>query len=148
MEMGYTVAQEANGMLRISGVGNTTRQYTSGTYANGKLRLSKPIDMIELKKAIVMANLKKNADYHNWTLRPVDKPFTVDIVKGKDVIRAEVLVDGTIKLTSASKVSAPNHINAEKLVAAIERDAGGKVVVEPMKHGHAHVHEDGTVHTH
>lgn len=68
----------------------------------------------------------------------------------KDSIRLEVLDGGIIKITSANAISAPNHASAEKLVQAIEKDAGGKGSHKHLNkgHGHAHTHADGTTHSH
>lgn len=42
-----------------------------------------------------------------------------------DTINIEILPDGTLKIIT-DKVSAPNHINAEKLIGEIIKDAGGE----------------------
>lgn len=67
----------------------------------------------------------------------------------KDTIRVEILDDGVIKVTSADKISAPNHANAERMLQAIAEDAGGKKTVKRIgHHAHVHTHADGTTHAH
>ncbi len=64
----------------------------------------------------------------------------------RDTMTVEILDDGIIKITSADKISAPNHVNAEKMVAAITKDAGGPVTIKRLSHSHSHAH--GHTHEH
>lgn len=58
---------------------------------------------------------------------------------GADELEVEIMPDGTIK-TSAGKVSAANHGNAEQFLAYLARLTGGQVKRE-RKHGAgAHTH--------
>ena len=60
-----------------------------------------------------------------------------------------ILPDGSIKVQT-DKISAPNHMEAEVLLARLEELAGGKTEVEHTGHGHGHTHThaDGTTHQH
>jgi len=67
-----------------------------------------------------------------------------------DKMRITILDDGSIKVQT-DEISAPNHMEAESLLARLEELAGGKTEVEATghhahEHGHTHTHEDG--HTH
>lgn len=50
-----------------------------------------------------------------------------------DQITIEVLADGTLKVTT-DKVSAANHVNAEKFIREMFSKAGGEVEIK-HKHG-------------
>jgi len=67
----------------------------------------------------------------------------------KDIINITVLDGGILKMTTPGGISAPNHMEAEKLVRDIEKAVGGKTTIKHLgKSGHAHTHADGTSHTH
>ena len=67
----------------------------------------------------------------------------------KDTITVEILDDGLIKVTSADKISAPNHMSAERFLADVAKDAGGKRTVKKIgHHAHTHTHADGSTTTH
>lgn len=57
----------------------------------------------------------------------------------QDEIGIEILKDGTIKVTT-SRVSAPNHMNADKFLAEMQRLAGGTTVKQRNKDAHHHHH--------
>jgi len=59
-----------------------------------------------------------------------------------DIIEGEILEDGTIK-TTTSKVTAPNHSNAEGLFSFLSKLMGGKTTrTRRGDHAHAtHTHE-------
>lgn len=68
-----------------------------------------------------------------------------------DEFDIKILPGGIIKVTSPGAISAPNHMEAEKLLAAIKKAAGGKATIKHLgKKGHAHTHADGsqTHHSH
>lgn len=69
-----------------------------------------------------------------------------------DVMRIEILPDGTIK-TTTDKVSAPNHANAEGFSRELARLTGDKAPTRVGRgavhqHEHDHAHESGHEHTH
>jgi hypothetical protein len=66
-----------------------------------------------------------------------------------DKMRITILPDGSIKVQT-DEISAPNHMEAEALLARLEELAGGKTEVEHAghEHGHTHTHADGTTHQH
>lgn len=142
--MGLDVVADRN-YIYFSGVLNG--RYASGQYRDGKISSTEKFDLVELRKYIAMANIKKNAAVHRWILKPVEgNPLEIDIQKKHDTIRAGVLDGGVIKITCLGKISAPNHINADKLVASIQRDAGGEVLVTHLKHHHEHNHTHHHLH--
>jgi len=56
--------------------------------------------------------------------------------ENKDRMEIEVLIDGTIKI-STDRISLPAHVNADAFLREIARLAGGTVRRE-AKHPHAH----------
>lgn len=56
-----------------------------------------------------------------------------------DEINIEILSDGTIKV-STSKVSAANHMNADKFLQEMQRLLGGTTTKEKIGHAHHHQH--------
>lgn len=69
-----------------------------------------------------------------------------------DRMKITILPDGSIKVQT-DEISAPNHMEAEALLAELEKKAGGGTTVEATghhahEHGHVHTHEDGTTHSH
>ncbi len=58
-----------------------------------------------------------------------------------DVLKIEILDDGTIKVTT-DEISAANHASADKFVTFLARLAGGATTVtKRTKHAHTHAHE-------
>ncbi len=57
----------------------------------------------------------------------------------QDEMKIEILEDGTIKV-STSKVSAANHMNADKFIAEMQRLCGGTTSKEKIGHAHHHQH--------
>jgi len=58
-----------------------------------------------------------------------------------DVVEVEILEDGQVKWTT-SKISAPNHSSADRLLAEVGRLLGGEEKIE-HRHGraaHSHSH--------
>ena len=68
---------------------------------------------------------------------------------GQDEIIFEILDDGTVKMTT-DEVSPANHLNADKLLGAIQRTLGGAATREKRKDAHAHAaaHQHGHAHQH
>lgn len=54
--------------------------------------------------------------------------YKCELVRGNDVIRVEILEDGTIK-TETDSVSAANHLRAENFLKEMFRLAGGQTEV-------------------
>jgi len=64
-----------------------------------------------------------------------------------DKINIEILEDGTISINT-DKISQANHVSADKLLAEIQKLAGGKTDIK-KKAGHARLHEhNGIFHKH
>jgi hypothetical protein len=61
------------------------------------------------------------------------------LVKGEDVILAEILKDGTTKLIS-DPVSMPNHSSATNLFKTVATLSGGDVETTKRKDVHHHHH--------
>lgn len=66
---------------------------------------------------------------------------------GRDEWIVEVLEDGRIKITTGA-TSPAIHTTADKLLAEINRLAGGEVQRERRKGVHGHTHEKGRDHAH
>ncbi len=67
-----------------------------------------------------------------------------------DRMHIEILPDGSIKVTTDA-ISAPNHLEAEALLAELEKKAGGGTTVEATghhAHEHTHLNADGSTTTH
>jgi hypothetical protein len=60
---------------------------------------------------------------------------------GNDVIDIEILPDGSIKV-STDKVSASNHMNAEKFLQFMAELAGGTTQRTRKAHAHTHSHKN------
>jgi len=60
-----------------------------------------------------------------------------------DKLQIEILLDGTIKLTS-DPISAPNHQNATEFFKTVARLSGGEVTTQKRSDAvhHHHTHED------
>lgn len=65
-----------------------------------------------------------------------------------DIIKIEVLEDGTISVTT-DKISGTNHVSAEEFLNEVEKLAGGTRETQKRKSKFAHVHSHGgVVHSH
>ena len=56
-----------------------------------------------------------------------------------DSMDIEILPDGSVKVTT-SKISGPNHMNAEALLRDMGKELGGKTTRTRRKEGHTHTH--------
>ena len=56
-----------------------------------------------------------------------------------DVIKGTILKGGLVKLET-DRVSAPNHMSADRLVKMFTESLGGEITVERKK-VHAHIHD-------
>jgi hypothetical protein len=67
----------------------------------------------------------------------------------EDIMKYEILLDGTIKLTS-DPISGPNHMSAEQFFRTVGQLSGGEVtrVKRTDVHGHGHVHDHDHEHGH
>ena len=65
----------------------------------------------------------------------------------KDMIRFEVLEDGTLKFTT-DEIGPANHASADELLEQLEDAMGGSVTVKkrPRLEGHVQTHQHGHVH--
>ena len=59
--------------------------------------------------------------------------------KGEDVVKAEILKDGTVKLIS-DPISQPNHSSATNLFKTVASLSGGDVETTKRKDVHHHHH--------
>lgn len=71
-----------------------------------------------------------------------------------DEVKIKILDDGSFKIET-DKVSAPNHVNCERLLRDMFRLAGGKIkqMLKPGAHhhhhgNHSHTHDHGSGHQH
>lgn len=64
---------------------------------------------------------------------------------GEDEIVVEFLGGGVLKI-STDPISGANHTNAEGLLDAIQKAAGGEVKIESKHDGHHHSHSHHGVH--
>lgn len=66
-----------------------------------------------------------------------------------DVMKIEILADGTIK-TTTDPISGANHQSAEMFLDFMARMAGGETTRERRtdSHGHEHSHDHGHTHEH
>lgn len=83
-EMGYSVRLIGQ-TLAYAGKNKLTGAYSQGSYTDGVLTsvdaYAKP-DVGMIKKFVGVANLKKNAKSHKWTLKPVKgNPFAYTVQK-------------------------------------------------------------------
>lgn len=127
--MGFTVEFYPGG-LRYWGYHNETKQYHAGTYEDGDLNEQEArIDTAELKRKYAEAAVRKAAAANNWTVDKAGSGFEVSKKYGpfkKDVIKINILPDGTIK-SETDKVSGPNHQSAESFLGDMAKKAGGQV---------------------
>jgi hypothetical protein len=58
-----------------------------------------------------------------------------------DVIKGTILPNGMVKLET-DRVSAPNHMSADRLLKMFHEALGGETAIERKKtHGHVHTHD-------
>lgn len=56
-----------------------------------------------------------------------------------DKLDIEILEDGTLRIQT-DKISGPNHMSADQLLAEINKLVGGPVQTQKRPHVHTHVH--------
>ena len=58
-----------------------------------------------------------------------------------DVIKGKILANGMVKLET-DRVSAPNHMSADRLIKMFQESLGGETTIERKKaHVHTHDHD-------
>ena len=154
-KMGFTVEFTREG-LRYYGVYTKTGMYHRGTYnaETGKIRTAEgnELDVNDVKEAYGRAAVEAAAKSNSWQLKKTATGWEATKSCGpfkKDVVKIDVLKDGTIK-TTTDKISGPNHQSAESFLADVAKKAGGQVVVRAratglpkQTHSHDQTHEHG-----
>lgn len=126
--MGFTV-QYIPGGLRYYGVYNKTGMYHRGTFMDGEFTGTEEIDVGDVTRRYAEAAIYKAAAANSWQVKQIGKGFEVTKNYGpmkKDIIKIEILPDGTIK-SETDKVSGPNHQSAESFLGDVAKKAGGQV---------------------
>lgn len=78
-EMGYRV-EKTGERIDYRGINKMTGNYSTGTYAAGTLISSVLEDVQKIQKYVAVANLKKNAAIHKWSLKKLGE-FQYEVAK-------------------------------------------------------------------